>query len=108
MSETIVNYSVPPTHNVKRCLRCGSELDWLSDGTLHHVGRKAPQSDWAVCLERQLAKLNERADELAVLAAQNQNYFAAALEFIRDNGLTFNSETLGKYVARIRTRNAGL
>jgi hypothetical protein len=107
MSETIVNYTVPPTHNVKRCLRCGSDLEWMCDGSLGHVGRKAPQSDWVVCLERQLVNVKSQAEELRKRANQEAEYFAAAMAFIEDSGLELNSATLISYVHTVRARNEG-
>jgi len=78
MSETVVNYTVPPTHFPKRCLRCGSDLEWMCDGSLGHVGRKAPQSDWAVCLERQLVNVKAQAEELRKRANQEAEYLPPA------------------------------
>lgn len=106
MSETAVDYSKPPTHSEKRCLRCGYELTWLNDGTLVHARRKDPQSDWAVCLEGQLEKSKRETQEARERAQEQAEYFAAAMAFIEDRGLTLDSATLVGYVYTVRQRSA--
>ena len=52
------------TTETSRCQRCGSEFDWLSDGTKVHVGKRYFESDSLLCLERQLNAANERIKRL--------------------------------------------
>ena len=59
------------TTETSRCQRCGSEFDWLSDGTKVHAGKRYFESDSLLCLERQLnaanakiKRLEEAGDEL--------------------------------------------
>ena len=48
------------TTETSRCQRCGSEFDWLSDGTKVHAGKRYFESDSLLCLERQLNAANDR------------------------------------------------
>ena len=52
------------TTETSRCQRCGSEFDWLSDGTKVHVGKRYFESDSLLCLERQLNAANDRIKRL--------------------------------------------
>ena len=52
------------TTETSRCQRCGSEFDWLSDGTKIHAGKRYFESDSLLCLERQLNAANERIKRL--------------------------------------------
>ena len=52
------------TTETSRCQRCGSEFDWLSDGTKVHVGKRYFESDSLLCLERQLNAANNTIKEL--------------------------------------------
>lgn len=52
------------TTETSRCQRCGSEFDWLSDGTKVHVGKRYFESDSLLCLERQLNAANDRIQSL--------------------------------------------
>jgi hypothetical protein len=52
------------TTETSRCQRCGSEFDWLSDGTKVHAGKQYFESDSLLCLERQLNAANERIKRL--------------------------------------------
>jgi len=61
------------TTETSRCQRCGSEFDWLSDGTKVHAGKQHFESDWLLCLERQLNAANDRIKHLRDgIAKQNQ------------------------------------
>ena len=48
------------TTETSRCQRCGSEFDWISDGTKVHAGKRYFESDSLLCLERQLNAANDR------------------------------------------------
>ena len=52
------------TTETSRCQRCGSEFDWLSDGTKVHAGKRYFESDSLLCLERQLNAANARIKRL--------------------------------------------
>lgn len=52
------------TTETSRCQRCGSEFDWLSDGTKVHAGKRYFESDSLLCLDRQLNAANERIKRL--------------------------------------------
>ena len=52
------------TTETSRCQRCGSEFDWLSDGTKVHAGKQYFESDSLLCLERQLNAANDRIKRL--------------------------------------------
>lgn len=52
------------TTETSRCQRCGSEFDWLSDGTKIHAGKRYFESDSLLCLERQLNAANNTIKEL--------------------------------------------
>ena len=52
------------TTETSRCQRCGSEFDWLCDGTKVHAGKRYFESDSLLCLERQLNAANERIKRL--------------------------------------------
>ena len=52
------------TTETNRCQRCGSEFDWLSDGTKIHAGKRYFESDSLLCLERQLNVANQRIQSL--------------------------------------------
>ena len=52
------------TTETSRCQRCGSEFDWLSDGTKVHVGKRYFESDSLLCLERQLNAANTKIKRL--------------------------------------------
>lgn len=52
------------TTETSRCQRCGSEFDWLSDGTKIHAGKRYFESDSLLCLERQLNAANDRIKRL--------------------------------------------
>ena len=52
------------TTETSRCQRCGSEFDWLSDGTKVHAGKQYFESDSLLCLERQLNAANDRIKQL--------------------------------------------
>ena len=52
------------TTETSRCQRCGSEFDWLSDGTKVHAGKRYFESDSLLCLERQLNAANDRIKRL--------------------------------------------
>ena len=52
------------TTETSRCQRCGSEFDWLSDGTKVHAGKRHFESDSLLCLERELNTANERIKQL--------------------------------------------
>ena len=52
------------TTETSRCQRCGSEFDWLSDGTKVHVGKQYFESDSLLCLERQLNAANTKIKRL--------------------------------------------
>jgi len=52
------------TTETSRCQRCGSEFDWLSDGTKIHAGKRYFESDSLLCLARQLNAANNTIKEL--------------------------------------------
>ena len=52
------------TTETSRCQRCGSEFDWLSDGTKVHAGKRYFESDSLLCLERQLNAANTKIQRL--------------------------------------------
>lgn len=52
------------TTETSRCQRCGSEFDWLSDGTKVHAGKRYFESDSLLCLERQLNAANAKIKRL--------------------------------------------
>ena len=52
------------TTETSRCQRCGSEFDWLSDGTKVHAGKRYFESDSLLCLERQLNAANTKIKRL--------------------------------------------
>lgn len=52
------------TTETSRCQRCGSEFDWISDGTKVHAGKRYFESDSLLCLERQLNAANDRVKRL--------------------------------------------
>ena len=52
------------TTETSRCQRCGSEFDWLCDGTKVHAGKRYFESDSLLCLERQLNAANQRIKRL--------------------------------------------
>ena len=52
------------TTETSRCQRCGSEFDWISDGTKVHAGKRYFESDSLLCLERQLNAANDRIKRL--------------------------------------------
>jgi len=69
------------TTETSRCQRCGSEFDWLSDGTKVHAGKRYFESDSLLCLERQLNAANVEIEEkrkdvvwLATEKAKLENY----------------------------------
>jgi hypothetical protein len=106
MSEPTSIYEVPPMHNVKKCLRCGSELTWDDDGTLIHIGLKRGRSEVALCMETQMKTLGAQIDELRAHAKEQSEYFAAAMAFIQEQGLTLEPANLMGYVMDIRQRNS--
>ena len=52
------------TSATSRCQRCGSEFDWLSDGTKVHAGKLYYESDSLLCLNRQLDAANKQIKRL--------------------------------------------
>ena len=61
------------TTETSRCQRCGSEFDWLSDGTKVHVGKRYFESDSLLCLERQLNAANTKIKRLEEFVDQLTN-----------------------------------
>lgn len=61
------------TTETSRCQRCGSEFDWLSDGTKVHAGKRYFESDSLLCLERQLNAANTKIKRLEEFVDQLTN-----------------------------------
>ena len=76
------------TTETSRCQRCGSEFDWLSDGTKVHVGKRYFESDSLLCLERQLNAANESFRKLNIHALD----LAARIKRLEEAGDAMMSE----------------
>ena len=63
------------TTETSRCQRCGSEFDWISDGTKVHAGKRYFESDSLLCLERQLNAANDRIKRLENIISRASTSF---------------------------------
>ena len=70
------------TTETSRCQRCGSEFDWLSDGTKVHAGKRYFESDSLLCLERQLNSANERIKRLEEVIQERDKEWFQVIESI--------------------------